>query len=379
MAGATTETIEIGLVLQGGGALGAYEYGAITALLELIDEAVGKGRAVRLKVVTGVSIGAINAACIVGAANRTDARRRLAALWNDLVLESPLFWPLQVTRDLSLYGLPHFYALRSDVLTFPSWTYLYDTHPLLSTLASHIDFAALNASDTAFVITAVDVESGVLKRFSNQKRGKTEYVTIEPLHVLASGSLPPQFPWTDIKDGKKVRHYWDGGIVDNTPLGDAIDAFSPDKNVGRLLVVMNLFPATAKLPASLLEVTERVDQLRFGNRLRQDTKTADRVNDLITTIDKLAGLVPGKLPDDLAESVDRARALKLVKTVEINLEPKTGSNDDYGFRDFSREGIESRRAAGRAIALATLRPELEDPMLQNRAAGSPAALGVTGE
>ena len=142
---------------------------------------------------------------------------------------------------------------------------------------------------------------------------------------------------------------------------------------------MNLFPATAKLPASLLEVTERVDQLRFGNRLRQDTKTADRVNDLITTIDKLAGLVPGKLPDDLAESVDRARALKLVKTVEINLEPKTGSNDDYGFRDFSREGIESRRAAGRAIALATLRPELEDPMLQNRAAGSPAAIGVTGE
>jgi predicted acylesterase/phospholipase RssA len=130
----------------------------------------------------------------VGAANRTDARRRLAALWNDLVLESPLCWPLQVTQDLSLYGLPHFYALRSDVLTFPSWTYLYDTHPLLSTPASHIDFAALNASDTAFVITAVDVESGVLKRFSNQKRGKTEYVTIEPLHVLASGSLPPQFP-----------------------------------------------------------------------------------------------------------------------------------------------------------------------------------------
>ena len=149
---------------------------------------------------------------------------------------------------MSLYGLPHFYALRSDVLTFPSWTYLYDTHPLLPTLASHIDFAALNASDTAFVITAVDVESGVLKRFSNQKLDKTEYTTIEPHHVLASGSLPPQFPWTDIKDGKEVRHYWDGGIVDNTPLSDAIDAFSPDHDVKRMLVVMNLFPPRRSFP-----------------------------------------------------------------------------------------------------------------------------------
>jgi len=99
---APTKATEIGLVLQGGGALGAYEYGAITALLELIDEAAGKGRAVSLKAVTGVSIGAINAACVVGAATRTDARRRLASLWNDLVLETPVFWPRAARRDLAL-------------------------------------------------------------------------------------------------------------------------------------------------------------------------------------------------------------------------------------------------------------------------------------
>ena len=233
---------EIGLVLQGGGALGAYEYGAITALLELIDEAVGKGHAVSLKAVTGVSIGAINAACVVGAATRTDARRRLASLWNDLVLETPMFWPRQARRDLALYGLPNFYSMRADVLSFSRWTHVYDTRPLLPTLTRHVDFAELNASDTAFVVTAVDVESGVLKRFSNKKLDKTERTTIEPQHVLASGSLPPQFPWTEIKEGKDARRYWDGGIVDNTPLTDAIDAFSVDKDVRRLLVVMNLFP-----------------------------------------------------------------------------------------------------------------------------------------
>jgi NTE family protein len=356
----TTKSTEIGLVLQGGGALGAYEYGAITALLELIEEAIGKGRAVALKAVTGVSIGAINAACVVGALNRTDARRRISALWNDLVLETPVFWPWRVQRDLALYGLPNFYTPRPDLFAFPSWTHLYDTHPLLPTLARHINFEALNESDTALIITAVDVESGVLKRFSNRKLDKADYTTIEPHHVLASGSLPPQFPWTDIKEKEndEPRHYWDGGIVDNTPLGDAIDAFSDGDDVKRILVVMNLFPQSAKLPGSLLEVTERVDQLRFGNRLSQDTKTAQRVNDLITTIDELAKLVSGDLPPKIAAGVRKARAYKYVKTVEISLDRKSETSGEYGFRDFSREGIERRKTAGRAMALAKLRSEL---------------------
>jgi predicted acylesterase/phospholipase RssA len=259
---APAKATEIGLVLQGGGALGAYEYGAITALLELIDKAIGKGHAVSLKAVTGVSIGAINAACVVGAASRTDARRRLASLWNDLVLETPMFWPRQARRDLALYGLPNFYSLRADMLSFATWTHVYDTRPLLPTLTRHVDFAELNASDTVFVVTAVDVESGVLRRFSNKKLDKTERTSIEPHHVLASGSLPPQFPWTEIKEGSDARRYWDGGIVDNTPLTDAIDAFSVDKDVRRLLVVMNLFPQGARLPTTLFEVTERVDELR---------------------------------------------------------------------------------------------------------------------
>ena len=359
MVQAPAKATEIGLVLQGGGALGAYEYGAITALLELIDEAAGKGHAVSLKAVTGVSIGAINAACVVGAATRTDARRRLASLWNDLALETPAFWPQTVKRDLALYGLPHFYSPRSDVWAFPNWTYLYDTEPLLPTLARHIDFAALNGSETAFVVTAVDVESGVLKRFSNKKLDKTESTIIEPHHVLPSGSLPPQFPWTDIKE--EVVRYWDGGIVDNTPLTDAIDSFSLGHDINRLLVVMNLFPQTSRLPTSYFEVAERVDELRFGNRVHQDVRTAERVNMLASTIDELAKLVPGELSPELANNVAKARAMKLVNSVELTLEasPDLDQDDDYAFRDFSREGIEIRKAVGRAIALEMLRPKFD--------------------
>lgn len=361
MAQDDTTTTEIGLVLQGGGALGAYEYGAVTALLELIDAAVARGNKVALKAVTGVSIGAINAACIVGSANRLDARRRLAALWNDFALSTPFFWPSRIARDLSLYALPGFYAMRPDLMTLSRWTYVYDTNPLLATLSEHVDFEALNKSDTAFVVTAVDVENGELKRFSNRPVGKTTATTISPRHVLASGSLPPQFPWTDIEEGKERRAYWDGGLVDNTPLGDAIDAFSPGEDVERVLVIMNLFPSEATRPSSLLEVNERINQLRFGNRTHQDTKTAGRINELVGTIEALAALIPGELPADVARQVEAARRYKHVNTVEISLSANEAA-DQYGFRDFSSEGIERRRAAGRTRALEALRA-IFTPML----------------
>jgi NTE family protein len=351
----TPTKMEVGLVLQGGGALGAYEWGAITALFDMIDEAVGGGQDIALRVVTGVSIGAINAACVVGAADRADARNRLAALWGDFMIDLP-YLPASANRDLALFNVPHFYTYRSDLLAAPTWTYLYDTHQLLQTLSDNVDFAALNANKTAFVITAVDVESGVLTRFTNQKVGDTKPTIIEPHHVLASGSIPPQFPWTDIggRDGKE-HHYWDGGIVDNTPLGDAIDAFSSDPGVTRLLVVMNLFPQTASLPRSLPQVNERLDQLRFGNRLRQDSSTARQMNELIATIQDLSALLPGPLPEDLRQRVGKTNAYKLVELIEISLTADTVSDDPNSFRDFSRQGILARRDAGRRIALSALR------------------------
>src|SRR4051812_41518839 len=114
MAGVPGNRIEIGLVLQGGGALGAYECGAVSALLELMDEAASSGAPVALKAVSGVSIGAMNAACVVGAVDGADARRRINALWDDLTLIAPDFWPRELQRDLALFGLPGFYVPRLD-------------------------------------------------------------------------------------------------------------------------------------------------------------------------------------------------------------------------------------------------------------------------
>jgi NTE family protein len=355
--------VEIGVVLQGGGALGAYECGSMSALLELMDEAEAAGYCPTLRAVSGVSIGAINAACVVGAHDRKDARRRLNGLWDDLTLHAPEFWPKQAQRDLSLFGLPGFYLPRFDLVGFGTWTAYYSTRPLLNTLKRHVDFAAINRSETTFVITAVNVESGELKRFCNRRLGSDDPCQITPNHVLASGSLPPQFPWTEIGH----ESYWDGGLVDNAPLGDAIDAFSSEEGVERLLVVLNLYPLRARKPRTLADVEDRMHELSFGNHMRQDRRSAERINDFIETIEQLAALVP---PDaigaDLQLRIDRARRCKSIRIVDIDVQGVHGPGEapgeqhdtdgQFGLRDFSRATVRRRRDEGYLIARTCLSP-----------------------
>ena len=290
--------IEVGIVLQGGGALGAYEWGAIEALFGLMDEVERKGWTISLKVVTGVSIGAINGACIVGARGtgaecRKTGLQQLAALWNDLKLETPfagryetpLGLSISPARDMSLFGLPGFYAPRGDFWNFARWTSIYDTAPLNRTLDRHICFHAIDVSETGFIVSAVDVSRGTLRRFRNaagrQKRPQRpeEDDVVIPFtsdHIKASGSLAPQFPATRIG----TQLYWDGGIVDNTPLGDAMEAFSDDDKVYRLLVVMN---SSAHRPGA--EEFPR----RHGPRARAELRQSPAAGPRIGAADQQAG------------------------------------------------------------------------------------------
>jgi NTE family protein len=349
MAGTTNESsiIEVGLVLQGGGALGAYEWGAIEALFDLMDETEKAGRKIDLRVVTGVSIGAINAACIVGSADRSDARARLGDLWNDFVIKAPAFVPEAFVENFALYEVPNFYKFAPDW----SWTYLYQTSELLDTLGRRVNFGTLNKSKTVFVVTAVDVNTGELTWFANQPVGEIARTAIEPKHVLASGSLPPQFPWTPIGEGTDIHYYWDGGLIDNTPLGAAIDAFTKD-GVTRILAVMNLFPQLASLPKSYVQVDDRINQLRFGNRLSQDASNANRINDLLAMIVDLVAYAP---PEQQAAAQVLLDRLKKVETVEVKLSQDGSYAEPAAFRDFSQQGIERRRARGYDAALAALK------------------------
>src|SRR5262249_53908967 len=385
MANEAKERVEIGLALQGGGALGAYECGAAPALLELMDGAEELGRSIVLKCVAGVSVGAINAACIVGAASRADACRRLAALWDDLTLVSPSFWPQQAQRDLSLFGLPGFYAPRADLWAFATWTSYYDTRQLIGTLQRHIDFAALNASETAFVVTAADVASGELRRFRNRSAGVHDPdgdapVEIEARHILASGSLPPPFSWTAIGN----RLYLGGGIIAKTPPGDVIAAFTPGSEVDRLLIAMNLYPLRGRIPTNLAEVEDRIHEIERGSRMRQDRRAARRVNALIETIEDLAALVPpASLDARLKARLDEARLYKIIDAItEIDFQdsgdgpepsPQAAFDDQVGLRDFSSATVAHRRNLGYARARRQLEPLFENHHLTATSVGRPPA------
>ncbi len=279
------------LVLQGGGALGAYQAGVFEEL-QAIDVAPTW--------VAGVSIGAINAALIAG--NAPDRRLdRLHEFW-DLVSSGParLAPAFEGQRALfnqwsanwaATFGVPGFYRPRvppavlqpegsADALS------VYDSGALRSTLERLVDFDRINAKSMRLSVGAVDVETGNSKWFDNCRGA-----TIGPEHIMASGALPPAFGPVAI-DG---RSYWDGGILSNTPLQYVLD----ERDDARLLVVqVDLFPSRGPLPANLSGVLQRYKDILYSSRSRFTTEKIAEMQRLRGALRRLIRRLPADLRDD---------------------------------------------------------------------------------
>jgi NTE family protein len=148
----------MGLVLQGGGALGAYEYGAVTRLVELGWHPVA---------VTGVSIGATTAAAVAGAPDG-DICKSLKRLWDAITLDPIPFWPPERQTTFSIFGNPRFWRVRHDVFSYLDWTSLYDVSPMRETLAEVCDFNQLNdPTHIRVAVTATNVQTGDQVCFAN--------------------------------------------------------------------------------------------------------------------------------------------------------------------------------------------------------------------
>ena len=149
---------KMGLVLQGGGSLGAYEYGAVTRLVELGWEPVA---------VTGVSIGAATAAAVAGARGG-NIGKSLNRLWEAITLDPVPFWPPERQATFSIFGNPRFWHMRRDLFGYRRWTSLYDVSPMRQTLAEVCDFDQLNdPTHMRVAITATNVQTGVQVSFAN--------------------------------------------------------------------------------------------------------------------------------------------------------------------------------------------------------------------
>ncbi|AYH44987.1 FAD-dependent oxidoreductase [Azoarcus sp. DN11] len=267
-------------ILQGGGAFGAFECGAVRALEE---------SDVRPDVVAGVSIGAFNGAIIAG--NPDHAAAALTAFWNDLATATPALPDENLRRQIAcgqiaLFGVPQFFQPRwflpmlSPEQLPNRWFSLYDTAPAVKLLEKYVDFSKLRSSPTRLMVSAVDVQTSELVVFDS-------YVDdLTPAHIIASGSLPLGFPWTTI-DGK---HYWDGGIVSNSPLDLVVQRCG---SAGKRVFIIDLFPGKRNaMPANLVEAMARQSEILYCERVRSDLSTRELVNDFRRLVDEIVAELP---------------------------------------------------------------------------------------
>lgn len=283
----------VAVVLQGGGALGAYQAGVYEGLHEA---------GIRPNWLAGVSIGALNAAVIAGS---PEAQRveRLREFW-ETICAVPVNWPINegLAGDLPFaFDLRPFHnsaaALRALLMgqsgffkpRFPppflsifsgdAATSFYDTAPLRETLARLVDFDLLNAGNVRVSVAAVNVRSGNLVYFDNAER------KLRAEHFMASGALPPGFPAVEI-DGE---YYWDGGVVSNTPLSRILDS-KPRRDT--LTFQVDLWSAKGRLPYDLMEVASRQKDIQYSSRTRAITNQAVQMQEMRKALLRVMAALP---------------------------------------------------------------------------------------
>ena len=328
------------LVLQGGGALGAYHVGAYEAMHEA-------GFAPDW--VSGTSIGAITSAVVVG--NRPEDRLdKLDQLWQEISrpdtwvpwLPEPLLRAFNTGSAMGalLFGQPNFFTPNVPNPFFslagsPTATAFYDTSPMLATLLRLCDFDLINSGTTRISLGATNVRSGELMYFDNVNPKRT----IGPEHVLASGSLPPGFPATEV-DGE---FYWDGGCISNTPL-HAVLHDPPPKHT--LVFMIDLWGAAGELPTTLDEVIWRQKQIQYASRTEHHIQTVAARLNLRRNLAKLQALMPKEALADPA--VQDATALGYDGDMDIVHIQYVPTPDQVSSSDaeFSRSSIARRSEAG---------------------------------
>ena len=350
----------VALLLQGGGALGAYQGGVYEALAEAD---------IHPNWIAGISIGAINAAIIAG--NPPNSRvDRLREFWMQVTSSAPWDWSRNPFVDLAggddarnllnqmsaslaaAFGAAGFFSARPVMPWLQpggslAATSFYDTKHLKQTLERLVDFDRLNAGMTRFSAGAVNVRTGNFVYFD------TTTHTIAPEHVMASGALPPGFPAIEI-DGE---HYWDGGLVSNTPLQWVIE--SNPRRQDTLAFQVDLWSSQGALPRNLAEVATRDKEIQFSSRTRASTGQFKNVHRVQRALDALLRRLPVDLEanDDLKilKSVASDKVYNIVQLI-YRARNYEGHSKDY---EFSRLSMQDHWRAGYHDAVRTLRhPEV---------------------
>ena len=352
----------IALLLQGGGALGAYQGGVYEGLAEA---------ELHPDWVAGISIGAINAALIAG--NPAEARvEKLRSFWETITADPLGRWGFMMPPELRgdearkwairwfgatavVHGAPGLFAPRSlHPLLQPAGTLeatsYYDTSALKTTLERLVDFDRINAGEMRFSVGAVNVATGNFVYFDNDTH------VIRPEHIMASGALPPGFPPIEIEG----EHYWDGGLVSNTPLQWVLESA---RRQDTLAFQVDLWNARGAVPRTLGEVSTRQKEIQYSSRTRASSDQFRKVQELRNA---LADLFT-KLPDELTTTPEFAllkpeAGRKVYNIIQLIYRSKQYEEESKDF-EFSSRSMADHWTAGLHDTARTLRhPEvLERP------------------
>lgn len=338
------------LVLQGGGALGAYQAGVYAGVFE---------KHKTLDWVAGVSIGAVNAALIAGNAPAMRGRR-LREFW-DLVSSGPTqrlpgwwggdraAWNQWSAAAVAMFGVPGFFEPRRNPTLLlggaaPLLSY-YDTAPLKATLERLVDFDRINHCETRFSVGAVNVRTGNSVYFDNTVQ------RIGPEHIMASGALPPGFAPVHI-DGED---YWDGGIVSNTPLQYVLDTHPRSEPL--MVLQVDLFSAHGAMPRTLAETMERQKDITYSSRTRMNTDALASNMNLQQAIADLIGKLPEPLrKDPSVQAVCAQLSHEPIEIVHLIYRDKPYELDSKDY-EFSRASVDEHWEAG----LRDIRNTLDHP------------------
>lgn len=332
-------------ILQGGGALGAFECGVIRAMEEA---------GIHPGVVGGVSIGAVNGAII--AANPRNATSALESFWDEISLCTPSSANQWLDHgvaawDTLMFGIPKFfrprwlYPAREDQKALPiNWTSLYDPAPLKALLEKYVDFTSLRDGPVRLILGAVDVENGSMTFFDS----RVDDITAD--HVLASCSLPPYFPWTTIGG----RHYWDAGVISNSPLEHVLMKCGANH---KDIYMIDLFPGRRSLPSNLGEVITRKDEITYGERIRRDTQLRELVDDFQALVSDIMRSVDAETAARLRQRPRYIDLMGLDWTSTITRIVRDSETDEWPALDydFSASTIARHQERGYEIARQRLR------------------------
>jgi NTE family protein len=352
----------VALLLQGGGALGAYQGGVYQALAEAN---------VLPTWIAGISIGAVNSAIIAGNAPENRVAR-LREFW-EAVSSSPLAvlgtpFSAAINKDNQIHRLVNqLQALRIALLGAPSfftprfpppspWApqdpkalSFYDVSPLHATLERLVDFDRINSGEIRFSVGATNVQTGDFAYFDNTTH------KIEARHIVASGSLPPGFPATEV-DGE---YYWDGGLVSNTPLLWVLDSLP---RCDTLAFQVDLWSSSGEPPHDLTQADVRQKEIQFASRTRFVTDLFRKQQMLRHTVRHVIGRLPPNLrtgPD--IEVLTKEADESAFNIVELIYHSKSyeGIAKDY---EFSRLTMEEHWTSGyEDAARALAHPEIFQP------------------